>query len=484
MPIPLSARRVLPLAALLGAACADLPTPVRPPDDLARNASPAELLDAQRLLTDDELLTPEDPAALPVNPVWSRWVRENHLPIRSLTSTRFDDLQPLKTLLAGKRVVQLGESGHGVREFNQSKVRLIRFLHEEMGYDVVAFESEMFECGMVDRSAATIDYTPFLMWRCVYGVWYTQEVLDLFEYVRSTWKTARPLHVAGVDLQPNGYSYNPSNVYHDFISAVDTAYARRVRTMERSFVDRYWRAYRLPYDQQAAYWRDVEAREGLRAQYDSVVRFFDAHEAEMAGVHADYPPLRALARQHAYSRTRLIDMLRHEVPSDAATEVRDETMADNLDALLDRVYPGEKVVVWAANYHIRHDNPSVFIPSLDPPLRERTMGSWVSARRRPELYTVGLYLYRGEAADNSGRTYDVLPPRAPASLEALFYTVRKKHFLVDLRGAARSPGTEWMFHPIAAKAWGTYDEVMVLRDQYDGILFVDTASPPDYDYFD
>ena len=47
--------------------------------------------------------------------------------------------------------MQLGESGHGVREFNLAKVRLIRFLHEEMGFDVLAFESGLFECWQAER---------------------------------------------------------------------------------------------------------------------------------------------------------------------------------------------------------------------------------------------------------------------------------------------------------------------------------------------
>ena len=47
--------------------------------------------------------------------------------------------------------MQLGESGHGVAEFNHAKVRLIKFLHQQMGFDVIAFESGLFECFNADR---------------------------------------------------------------------------------------------------------------------------------------------------------------------------------------------------------------------------------------------------------------------------------------------------------------------------------------------
>ncbi|HEX2203116.1 MAG TPA: erythromycin esterase family protein [Longimicrobium sp.] len=484
MPIPRYAWRILPLAALLAAACADLPTPVRPAGDLARSeAAAAELLDPQRLLSDEELVTPEDTAALPVNPLWSRWLQESHLPIRSLTSTRFDDLQALRPLFEGKRIVQLGESGHGVREFNQSKVRLIKFLHEEMGYDVVAFESGLLECAIQDWRAPTATSAAGLMWGCVYGVWYTREVLDLFEYVRATWKTPRPLHIAGLDIQPNGPNAAPRQLLFDFVSAVDTAYAREVAALETDFLNAYWGAYRLPYDQRAARWRELEATVGYRARFGALVRFFDDHAAEMAGVHPDQPALLPLVRQHAYSRTRLVDVEVAGFDDHAgSTEARDEGMADNLDALLDRAYPGKKVVVWAHNVHVRHDQASVFRPG-PAELRSRTMGSWVSERRRPELYTVGLYMYRGQAVFNNRQVYDVLPPATVGSLEALFYTVRRKHFFVDLLGAGRTPGSEWMDHPISAREWGRSDDRMVLRDQYDAILFVDSVTPPEYRLF-
>jgi erythromycin esterase len=51
---------------------------------------------------------------------------------------------------------------------------------------------------------------------------------------------------------------------------------------------------------------------------------------------------------------------------------------------------------------------------------------------------------------------------------------------VDLLGQTRSDGTAWMFQPILAKSWGTVDQNLTLRRQFDGILFVDEVHPPHY----
>jgi erythromycin esterase len=161
----------------------------------------------------------------------------------------------------------------------------------------------------------------------------------------------------------------------------------------------------------------------------------------------------------------------------ARTDARDRGMADNLDFVLDVLHPGRKVIVWAHNFHIQHrgfggDSTGV----LD---RQRTMGTWVAERRRRELYTVGLYMYRGSAALNSRQVYRV-SAAAPGSLEAILHRAPWKYAFVDLSRAPREPGSGWMTHPLVAKEWGTSAVNMVPRAEYDGLLFVDRTWPPAY----
>jgi len=75
---------------------------------------------------------------------WVAWTRANHFPIASIVSTPQDDFADLrffKDVLGERRLVQLGESGHGVGQFDSAKVRLIKFFHEQMGFDEKALES-------------------------------------------------------------------------------------------------------------------------------------------------------------------------------------------------------------------------------------------------------------------------------------------------------------------------------------------------------
>lgn len=109
----------------------------------------------------------------------------------------------LKPLLHDKRIVFLGESSHGVAEFNLAKTRIIQFLHQERGYNVLAFESGMGNVmnaqGQIDKQAAQQT-----MKDAIFGVWWTKETLPLFEYAKTTQQTDQPLALAGFDIQQQG----------------------------------------------------------------------------------------------------------------------------------------------------------------------------------------------------------------------------------------------------------------------------------------
>ena len=68
------------------------------------------------------------------------WLRKNAIPIRTIdpADDDFTDLMPLKQRIGDARIVQLGEQTHGDGATFHAKSRLIRFLHQHMGFDVLA----------------------------------------------------------------------------------------------------------------------------------------------------------------------------------------------------------------------------------------------------------------------------------------------------------------------------------------------------------
>jgi erythromycin esterase len=427
---------------------------------------PAE--DFTRLLSDSELALPPDSAEPAENPVWRGWVRTNARPVRSLGAADMRDLRFLRPLLMGKRIVQLGESGHGVSEFSRAKVRLIRYLHEELGYDVIAFESGLFECDRAGRAAARLEAGQ-MMRDCIFPIWHAEEVLPLFEYIRETQRTSRPLILTGFDVQRSSPAARarPAFLERVVAAAGDSAYARRVRQTDSSFIAGGVELARSDRDRMVAF-------------YDSLAAWLRPREASLAAAFRDDPAAPALARQAALSAA--IHARQLAATGRERTEIRDRGMAENLHFVLDELHPGKKVMVWAHNSHIQHRGFGGTSPAPDAATlarATRTMGTHVAERRRREVYTIGLFMYRGSSANNAGVPIQVTPA-ARGTLESILHGAPWRYTFVDLSRVEPRPGNEWMFREITAKSWGVNPDRIVPRREYDGILFIDTTWPPRY----
>jgi erythromycin esterase len=464
--MPITARAAIAVLALMAAACgADPASPGAPPPP-----PPPAPIPTDRLLSDAELVTSLDLLAPTEPEARIAWAKGAAHPIRSLTyDGDFSDLGFLATALQGKRLVQLGESGHGVSEFSLAKVRLIKFLHEELGYDVIAFESSLFACWDADARAESLGGIGLLQ-SCPFGVWHVAEVLPLFEYVASTKKTARPLTLAGFDVQLSTLAdlRRPTLVRRLISAAGDTVAGNHWAAFDSTF----WAVYRTAGTAEVMGTYIQTNYDALTGGYDSLAAAIVAQRPTLEAASGRAPV--AIALQSVRGMRPYLDELRAFRDPRLANEFRDRGMADNVDFLLDSLYPGKKVITWAHNAHIRNDGKAV------EPEPWRNMGSWIAARRRAETYTVGFYMYRGAAASNSRVGYSVQTPRDANTLETILYRARLRYAFYDVAHEPQTAGSQWLWDLTPALDWGTMPYTMVIRDQYDGIVFIDTTSEPKY----
>jgi erythromycin esterase len=59
-------------------------------------------------------------------------------------TNNFDDLEFLKDFIKEKRIVCLGEEWHGNETFNEVKNRIVKYLHKELEFEVIIFESGIY----------------------------------------------------------------------------------------------------------------------------------------------------------------------------------------------------------------------------------------------------------------------------------------------------------------------------------------------------
>jgi erythromycin esterase len=406
---------------------------------------------------------------------WVAWARDHSFPVTAPASVpaidTYSDLQFFKQVIGDRRLVELGESGHGVGEFDAAKVRLVKFFHEQMGFDVIAFESSIYECFAADVQAAQPDAAgPTIMARSIFGVWWAKETLPLFDYLVASKTTERPLILAGFDSQVSstrGVLGRPE-FFHRVIAAIDADYADQVQAYDRTFVSgmtgnstNYARTYQ----------RDIVDF------YDQLASFLKDHrEALVKAFGTDPSPLiaeRAARSMPAYVRQLVAFAERPNDLTDAGGgAIRDAAMAENLSTLLREIYPDKKILVWAHNFHLRHANGATSS-------QQKTMGSFTVAQFRDEVYTIGLYMNRGQAAYNDRSIY-AISPALQGSVEWVLFNVGPPALFVDFLYQTPENGNEWIFTPVSAREWGVSSLVLTPRDQYDGVLFIDQVKPPQY----
>jgi erythromycin esterase len=405
---------------------------------------------------------------------WISWIRDNHHAIRqpppAAAADDYADLQFLKDVIGDRRIVQIGESHHSVAEYGAVKTRLIKFLHDEMGFDVLAFESSLYECFAADlRQMSAAD----ALFSTIFSVWAFEEVLPLFEYLKQTQSTARPLAFAGFDPQISsrtGVVTRPA-FFQRVVGVLDASYAREVAQFDAQFVDRIQR-------EGPAYARDDEGR--LVAFYTRLANYLETNRDALAEAFpGDASPL--VAERVAWSSARLVQLLSsyHADPNDVTLQghmaIRDSAMADNLTFLANSLYPDKKIIVWAANIHVRHANENTT-------WQFPTMGGWLEERFRDQLYTIGLYPNRGTVP--GGRSLFTIDPAEPGTMERLLSDAGASPLFVDLLHQPRHDGTLWMYEPMLSRdasisgPQAMLPVLIVPREQYDGLLFIDRVSAP------
>ncbi|MRT94858.1 erythromycin esterase family protein [Ancylomarina sp. 16SWW S1-10-2] len=115
------------------------------------------------------------------------------------SNNQFNDLNHLKNIIGDARVVMLGEPSHGEGNVFEAKTRLVKFLHQEMDFTVIAFESSFYDFYKIPISIREGDKQIDCLKRCIYPIWCeTSEFQGMFKYLV---KQKTKLEVTGFDCQ-------------------------------------------------------------------------------------------------------------------------------------------------------------------------------------------------------------------------------------------------------------------------------------------
>lgn len=428
-----------------------------------------------KLLSDAELKTSAIPNLTHTSPEEELWLRNNHKKIRSLTYDKdFSDLAFLDQALVGKRIVQLGESSHGTREFSQVKVRLIKYLHEKLGYDVIAFESSTIGCYLQDLEYAK-GKTFTMRDSCIFSVWSTKETQELFDYLALTRKTARPLRLAGFDVQISG-SFDSSEVVLPWLVPIIQSSGDNTFSKAEGIIGEALKTaaagtdcFGNPSGNSCQNFQKNYL--GAAINIGTLANSYKPYADSSTGAERESKLMAWLVLSNL--QTRLL-VTKEQIEKRGYREPRDKAMADNITQLASTIYPTQKMLVWAHNAHITRG-------ASDAASAGHTMGGFLAPTWKDQLYTIGLFMLKGETANNDGTVMKVATPSSD-SLESYSASLQLGAFflatpMLDQVGS----GDDWLHRPIGSYYWGGQS---VIRDrldnQFDAVIVIDHSSMPEY----
>ncbi|MBI5731278.1 MAG: erythromycin esterase family protein, partial [Ignavibacteriales bacterium] len=366
----------------------------------------------------------------------------------------YTDLLPLKKKIDEAQIVVLGEISHDNGATLQAKSRLVKFLHKEMGFDVLAWESGFIDCYYMNealRSELPLkDVKKYMM----SGGWDASEYVNpVFEYARKSWKTERPLIMAGFDLgRPPRAAKNYLGVIDSiFIKApwlkpADSVYSR-IDTCTKGVGGYLGNQFTKKFSKKG----------------EQTVKFFiySLMDSLTAGRKSSEVFSQVEKLRYSYFlRSFYFDIeLNHLISqSDETYQImRDKFMADRMLWLIEKFYPGKKIIVWAATAHFKRntflqtrlggvqniDDLSFFSKSAV----FLQAGDYLDYYLGKKMYTIAFTTYQGERGmifpegHPKKKDYeytDKINEPEPGSYESIAHETEKEYLFTDLRSLRKN----------------------------------------------
>ena len=386
--------------------------------------------------------------------------------VRSIdpADTDFTDLAGFRKAIGDSRIVLLGEQTHGEATTFQAKTRLIKFLHEKMGFDVIAFESGLYDCARIWENVKAGGRLPDEIQGSMFYMYATSlQMQDLFGYIQEQLPSKRPLVLTGFESQHTGQK-SKTLLFDDF-----TQFLKKVSpdVLDPDF--EMFRRVSLATFASRDYRPSIVEQERFSDKLAVLKKLLGSDESKITDTLTNNAGFWYQVVCSIESQTNRYWKLVHENEEG----VRDLQMARNLIWLAEKAYPGKKIIVWAHNVHISKGLTALGAKSLaEDPGAFVPMGGTIHHYFGSRAYCIGFTGGEGTYMNYiDSKIMDVPAPMA-GSVEALLAATGDAYGFVDYRHAPKAlrqsiPGALSDYGPEK----GEWPEV------FDGVFFIDKVLP-------
>ena len=376
-------------------------------------------------------------------------------------TTDFSDLECFDDLLKGKRIVMLGEFNHGAKEIFLMKNRLIEYLHEKHGFDLVLMESGVGEMIQMNNLKDSLRAEQ-LVFSGLMGPWLTEEFAALMSY----FKSQNDLYLGGYDPQKTGSSF--SKVLKEILREQKAEVLNNALDLE---------------SENNAFIRQMKKQSkdsSMLAQYQKLVRkylelelYLADNQEDVLGLSVDSLQLK-LVLQTIKNRIWYLDYyfrFKEDNNWSKRFAARDSAMSMNVEFFLDHLFPNKKVIICGHNFHISKYNES-----------QLTMGEKVSEKYGNEVFAIGFFGGNGKYASNSREIKKLTAPEKENDLRKIMLHSENEISFLPF-SATYQKGGEWLDQDVTITDSFinlSKGDALNLKKTFDALIFIKNISPPEY----
>jgi erythromycin esterase len=151
-------------------------------------------------------------------------------------------------------------------------------------------------------------------------------------------------------------------------------------------------------------------------------------------------------------------------PKINVNELRDSVMALNLVDIASRLYPGKKIIVWAATDHISRNY-------------RKNMGYFLEKYSTERVYTIGFTAATGTIWNFVDRKIEALKPIKPNSFEDLFSRTGIQNLFLDFKANAQTKKGKWLSDLRTMRPIGYVDVNKDWTKNFDAVIFNSKMEP-------
>lgn len=380
------------------------------------------------------------------------WLRQYVYPLKTtLPESPLDDLEPLGELIGNKQFVGLGNITIGSGEIYQMRSRIVRYLTEKKGFDMLAFDASRPEAEYINTyiqtgerdSETLIRYTE--QWSLK-----TQEVHEMIKQMREQCLSGHCTHVSGFGFNSVGGAF--MEWITTFKNDKDISI---IRDSLQNELIKYF------------YTRPPES--DMKETQIKIYEYMDVLSATIS----EYP---GMNKQQIDQLNRNLHLLKQsaEFFNKHNTEFYNPLysfyLADNF-LWLNEQYPNEKKIIWTSNNQVKKTGTA--------------MGHLIANELGDNYLSIGFAFHTGTyyASGHLGNTSYKAQVSYPGTYEYYLQALNEPILIVDLRKARedKSHAGKWLSHALFFRSvdhikMTTEFERTSLTDDYDLLIFVNEST--------